>query len=535
MASALLAMLAACEAKNAAVTHAMGEKLARERPECPQRWDTIPLFPVVGTEGNARATGGTAAAQTVVGATALARAHPITDIPEFHDCQKFIADDGMKYDSLFAIFAVHDLNTVGRLLVPEALAWTSSNPKVATVSPSGVATGIGSGTTSITGVPIRDSSKKVSIQVTVSPALAAISKDTINFFIDADGPSRIAVGQSVFIHAALGAPTTRIESVAEIYTYGPGYGALGIGPNFNCLYIYFDDRWKLAAKMVKKPDLGPSATACVGAVDPKKAVGDTLDVRAKQGVPFNLPSVARWDFDSRNRRHYIGIRCGDAWCEVGRRGFQPSSEITPGNGGIPGQGRVLGHKGWYDQQFLAVLDATTGEARPSKLKGTVVPHPDLRTRALTDYDSTFLTVAFVGFENDADDPAALAHYKGKFNFDPAPVTQLKGMNKLDLCHGTTAECKMPAPPAGTKCAGTTGTAGRRWWVRLVAAKDGSFKYRCVTRREHTEQTNPKLPPGFRIPNTARWRWLLADETVWDECTQGCCETEAGGVSPIWGI
>jgi hypothetical protein len=34
---------------------------------------------------------------------------PITNIPEFHDCQRFIQTDGKTYDSLYAIFAANDL------------------------------------------------------------------------------------------------------------------------------------------------------------------------------------------------------------------------------------------------------------------------------------------------------------------------------------------------------------------------------------------------------------------------------------------
>lgn len=42
----------------------------------------------------------------------VAASGPITDIPEFHDCQRFVASDGSRYDSLHAIFAARDLDSV---------------------------------------------------------------------------------------------------------------------------------------------------------------------------------------------------------------------------------------------------------------------------------------------------------------------------------------------------------------------------------------------------------------------------------------
>ncbi len=53
-------------------------------------------------------------------------AGPITNIPEFHDCQKFLksGDNGaMQYDSLFAIFAVPSLDGVVSQLRGDRVTW----------------------------------------------------------------------------------------------------------------------------------------------------------------------------------------------------------------------------------------------------------------------------------------------------------------------------------------------------------------------------------------------------------------------------
>jgi hypothetical protein len=517
----LLIIVAACTGDTTPDTHASAENLQLDRPECPQKWDKIPQF----VHADSAAAGVTAA--VVDGSRALAVVEPIKDIPEFHDCQKFIQRNGA-YDALYAIFAVFKLDSVGDALVRDSIRWTSSDNSVAVVSDSGFLRSLKPGTATITAVSTADSSRRIAATVLVKGGLAPPVDTVLTFTGRRREEVSISPNYTYSLAATLGTTSTNVASAAVIYTFGPGNPELGIGPNFNCLYVYYDRANKLSAKMVKVGKLAPDTSACRASVDPNTAAGTELEVKPRNGQPFDLPAVARWDYDDLGKVQYIGIKCGNAWCEIGSPGFHPSPRHVASSPTIPGEKKVLENKGWHDEQFLAVLN-TAGEPIPSRLKGTVVPHPDLLTRTVDNYKATFLPVAFVGFDMAGGNQQALAYYKAKFNFDPVPVSQLKNMNKLELCFGTTSECdNMPAPPAGSACATNVDAAGRRWWVRLVGGRDNTIKHRCVIRREH-----PALPVGVRFAKTARWRWLLADETVWHECTQGCCESMAGADTPMW--
>ena len=55
-------------------------------------------------------------------------------------------------------------------------------------------------------------------------------------------------------------------------------------------------------------------------------------------------------------------------------------------------------------------------------------------------------------------------------------------------------------------------------------------YRCDIRRDHSGNAQTAR---LVIP-TARWRWLAADETIWEYCAAaGCCETQGDEYSEGW--
>ncbi len=519
--------MAACNVEG--VPHSYGTRVDYQRPECPQRWDSLPIFPD-GREARGVMAVPSAAPATAP-ATTLALSGPITDIPEFHDCQKFLLDKGTTYDSLYAVFAAYKLDSIVNGLGWDSVLWTSSNPAIATVSAAGVVTAVAAGVTTITGVAVTAAERTVTVLTTIAPLAASDSVGSIGHMMVMSGastPVALGVGQSISLSPALAKMTTSTMPVAVIYTYGPGYKPLGIGANFSCLYIYFDASNRLQAKIIPVNDLGPSIHACHDAYNPNQPGPAALEIRMHHvSNAADIPPVARWDYDTVSQQQYVGIKCFSAWCEIGPKGFTSSSGLVarPGVGG--GERRVIENKGWYDQQYLAITDAT-GKAVPSRLKGTVIPDPNLGLRgpgqAPGKYAEGWQPVAYVGFDTAGAGDAAVAQYRSKFGFEPSGVTELKEMNRLELCYGTRRHCGVKTPPSSVLCAkGKWWT--RKWWVKLVPPGDGTPKYRCITRRLHDV--------ALAVPHTARWRWLVDDETVWEECTQGCCEVVIGPDAPGW--
>jgi hypothetical protein len=221
----------------------------------------------------------------------------------------------------------------------------------------------------------------------------------------------------------------------------------------------------------------------------------------------------RWDRDPVSGHQYIGVRCGQWWCEVGEEtGFQsslPAVDEPAGSAYLEAftqfdgvaeisqreRDRVIGVKGWYDQQVLAVLSGD-GRLTPSGVTGTIIPHPALDRAELTnEHFREWRPAAYVYLD---------APYKGKI------LTLPQGLTELDLCFGTPATCDIDPVPSG--CAAVVGEA---WWGRLRS--EGQVpEYRCLWH----DATSKVIPAG-----SARWRWLEDDETTWVRCVEGCCTTQ----------
>ena len=524
--------VAGCTEEHWSEPHSSGDRLHTDRPECPQTYDTIPLFPV--KDPRTAISGTTPSSGPVPGASALSAPGPITDIPEFHDCQKFVVrdpDGRQRFDSLYAIFAAFKLDTIAPRNY-DTVTWTSSNPAVAAVTATGVVTGVAAGTASIIATSTAEPSRKATVSVTVSPG--ALTPDSAVVTVSVTTAFLLRTAHVFFARANIGAPTPTTLPVAEIYTYGSGYGPLGIGPNFSCLYLYFADNGNLVAKMVNMP-LGPDLKACFEAVDPRTAGGTPLGVIRTSGLPdAAYPAVARWDWDPVNEQHYIGLKCGSGWCEVGRGAAdgQPMSlsPVYKSASAAAPTPQEVGVKGWYDEQFLAVA-GPGGTLVPSGLRATVIPHQKLKTHTPNEFRGSWAQVAYIALDTAPGSATAAKHYKDKFNFDPAPVrATLDHMNSLSLCYGTRSDCQVPAPPAGLGCGPDTKPPFiwriKRWWARIDAANGGNPMYQCVTRRDHEAAV---IALNIDMPPTTRWRWLGRDDTTWDFCPAvGCCETRGYG-------
>ena len=521
--------------------HTPRDDLLSRRVECPRRWGVVPLYGYKPTssreDASSRPSGPGAPFITQTAgvwewhsqAAKIGSAGDITNIPEFHDCQRFVSQNGRVFDSLFAIFASFRLDSITKALW-DSVTWSSDKPTVATVTNRGVILGVSTGTTTIVATSTSDASRRATIEVHVGP------KTTTRTILLPGAPSiDISLNDSVRAISQIARTTVSTLAAATIYNYGPEYTPLSIKPNFSCLYLYFDHNSELRAKIVRVDDHPLHIeSACLDIVDPNVVVGQTLPVTRLESPPEDVPAVARWDFDSSSHQYYIGIGCDAGWCEIGKQNPQDGSisylqNVPP----VPGD-RVVRVKGWYDEQNLAWKPDTNKPAVPSGVVGTVIPVDRLGEMNGRPAFKTFVTVAYIALDTThATSPNVVKYFKEKLNLLPVPVLTVGAnphweprlLNRMELCFGSESGCRVSwsTEPAQARCpaADAAGNAFLRWYVRITPAgqPDGA-KYRCVTRREHRDLHK-------RIPGTTRWRWILDDETVWTECTQGCCQTETG--------
>jgi hypothetical protein len=373
--------------------------------ECPHTWDSVFRVPP-------------------------ALSQEITDIPEFHDCQRFILANGHTYDSLYAIFAAKDLGVRYEMVID------SANPD------------------SVEGQPRR------------------------------------------YYGLAL----------ADIWSIGGNYPQLGVKPGWNCLFLYFKGD-TLKAKMVP---VGRSDQPCKPSVNPEALVGTMLLVHREPQAGYqdkDYPPVARWDADTTPGHYlqYAGLKCGDAWCEVGPATFRPSLGRSSGAATAHDR-RVVEIKGWYDWQQLQ-MPTPGGNGPPSSVFGFATPDPALDTLQIPSFQSGWVHAA----EFETNRP--FVQFLKKLGIDPAAG---RGPFEVFLCAGSRGACHIPRAVAAAPECGVAPT----WWARITwGVGDRREAYRCVTRIDHA----PALSlAGLTLPGAARWRWVSKDETVWMRCDAGCC-------------
>jgi hypothetical protein len=395
----------------------------------------------------------------------LPLAGPITAIPEFHDCQRLLEQDGASYGPLAGIWVAQDLAERGG--------------KLGTIT---VNTPSGGGGMVSPGMPF-DS----------SPSLTP--------------------------PAAAGELPTSARSFALVYSWDGRYDPLGIKSSWNCLYVYAAGGGALKASMVsvKKPEQcqEPVPIAALAELESGSSpVATPLDVTAFRDPeldPDDYPSVGRWDWDPSRNQQYIGLRCGDAWCEVtaqaqgSERQSSPAYDASDMN---PAGPPVFSVKGWYDEQRLAVT-RFWGRAKPTSVMGTVVPDQHLGDLTEGSFTDTWQPVGQVGLSDNLD------RYAKDYGFIKAAMP--KGASsaplaKVAICHGDGCfpDDGYSAPSCGWK------DAPEKWWSRVTSPGEKPH-YRCIKRVDHSS-TADKFP----IPATARWWWVARDEKTWFRCGTACC-------------
>lgn len=364
----------------------------------------------------------------------LALPGPITNVPEFHDCQRFIVKKGlfnnvMRFGALYAIWVREKLDSA--------------------VFPVPIAVGPGN----IVNCPNQ-----------------TLVRDTSGLCVPLDSASS-SVLASVTV-------TATAVPVALIYSYGGRYHPLAIESGFNCLYLYHASGDTMAWKAKMVPVV--LEKDCFANVDPNAVTGSELFVRrsAPEGYSgIDYPPVGRWDQDPITGRYYASLRCSAAWCEIGPRAFVSSAGYTPAPGSAQ-HTRVVAIKGWYDEQHLAFPSGS--DLMPSDVMGTAFPDPMIDKLTLEDFDATqWIPVAYTVLS------AGPTPYKEKLNYTEGSYPS--AMNTVQFCHGTKERC-IPEPIRSQLSCNVADQG--EWWAMITAATQTEPAYRCVTYRAHPGITMP---------------------------------------------
>ncbi|MEX2153125.1 MAG: hypothetical protein WD825_07280 [Gemmatimonadaceae bacterium] len=277
----------------------------------------------------------------------------------------------------------------------------------------------------------------------------------------------------------------------------PGsYSALGIAKGTNCVWLNVDSgepsRWIAYVSTVETDapcDRGRPSDWFAGVPAGFKVLKvQKSDVR--NFAPGDFPPVARFDVDAGRMMPLLGVKCLDAWCEIGPAGItvrKPYEFAAAAVDKAQGIKAVRGIKGWHDEQELALRD-DLGVWRLSGIRATIIPSEDLdrlNTKTFRDAgtNNTWVTVAEIVVH---DNPRG-TKYGDKWGL-------LQGSNFLDLRLEPTGWKTQIRPPGGRP----------------------PVPWLFVMRHPHHDAV---------VPGTARFRWTGGDDTVWTPCGQHCCQVE----------
>ena len=359
----------------------------------------------------------------------LALAGDITNVPEFHDCQRFISEDGNAYEGLYGIFISQ---------LAERL-W--------------------------------DSLRVLECNATIPGQVGSV-RDSIDIPQQLLGGGTCPDGQRQPIAIAF----------AQIEAFDKPYPPLGVEKGSNCLYLGNTVNPIAVVVPVGTDDRGCLRLRNLGAVPtPHLTVH-----RQVSGVyaASDYPAVARWDREPHGASRYLaGVVCGAGWCDAGPTDFtHAAARGYPNPGGMPATAtRTLAIKGWYDEQPLATTN-WWGKLVPSKMVGVAYPDPGIDDIEPEAFRGDWILTAHVALIGG--DPTVQQRYKTLYNYDPTGIGAKA--NHYFLCQGTPTECKIPAGKV-TSCANSTDP----WWGRIDPAGGGESRYRCEVRQTHRGGSIPR--------------------------------------------
>ncbi|MDH4131613.1 MAG: hypothetical protein OEV95_07375 [Gemmatimonadota bacterium] len=303
--------------------------------------------------------------------------------------------------------------------------------------------------------------------------------------------------------------------VAVIHAWDGPYPPLHIEQMWNCLYLMRDpaNRGEFLAEIVKVE----KESACAGSTRSASLRGHPLNVTRLQYEGLTLadyPSVGRWDRDRRQPKHFIGLQCGAAWCEISRGNHGSSRRYSLRSTEPSKKRRVFEVKGWYDEQYLAVKGAP-GKLEPLPFLGTIVPDAGLNDRRAAEFEGEWIPAGVVSLEETS------VTYQDKLGLFPGALPNGNSgsdLTHVSLCweHGGKKCLFLPASKRPDCQWDPVNDKDRMWYSR--SQQPGpitNYSYKCVDRHDHSGL-------GIEIPGTARWAWREDDETQWWRCDKGCC-------------
>jgi hypothetical protein len=277
---------------------------------------------------------------------------------------------------------------------------------------------------------------------------------------------------------------TKAVVAAEVHAAGGTYAKLGVRPGFNCLYLSSENNWS-AAYMVWTQGL----SKCERNIPVNLQGAVKLNVRRIQYGGYleeDYPPVARWVHTG--GRYLVGLKCGDAWCEVGGAAQSTAASTPPPTMLMTAAQRKLTRvtriPGWHDEQRVAIKPSESEIAEgslgvmPSLVRGQAIPDPALGEKTQCSEFSDWTPAGTIVLS------ATPTNYATKLGLT-------RGKNTLEL-----------------KC------ISQMDWLARITAPGATPKELKVSRWQHD---------GLKIPGTLRWRWMANDETIWARCLEGCCQ------------
>jgi hypothetical protein len=424
----------------------------------------------------------------------------LTNVPEYHDCQRLVTP-ALKYDSIFAVW-------------------------------------------------VRDSIEDAYRRANEAPIVEGPLDFGEGTALEGRSGRRLEGDPS----AVIAADGVRALVVGLIWTQG-SYKPLGLTEGWACLVT----RWRTKPASTEVDPLSyagfvvPVAEArdCL-TIHPLTAYGAKLAVTVMpRSRNDEVPPVARWDWDPKNKRQYVSMWCPSGWCEYHRPGYTTSrrwnTTAAPYSGA---NGMVVRQKGFYDEQMLASPTGDGPALARGPLIGTVFPEPGIASRTVDDYKGAWRPVGRVTLSdssaayhqkllylkdpdapNGSDNVVSLCFKTGA----PLPVTPLVSVANSPSVpipgrvqqagtalpirfnpssNATTLDCGGVGPAV---VCGSDDAVGGHWYAKITNANNESRVF-CVNFR--------KAPPGVKVLPVVRWRWIAKDEVLWFPCPGGCCEAES---------
>ena len=396
---------------------------------------------------------------------------PITNIPEFHDCQNFILTDStrdsLRYDSLYAIFAAFRLRD--RFYAKRPPAETDS-------------------------LKLPDGSV-----VPVVAAATIFSGSRENY-----SPLGIAPGfNCLFLYHRPANPTQ----------WGARMVPLKV-PDANCARTGIDltGGTTLEVRVIRD--------TLFSAGDYPEAARWDWDSRNRQQYIGIMCENAWCEVGKAN---FVS--------SPPRPEYVPAFKVIPGLPPTPEElSRVTGIKGWYDRQMLATRGPNG--LVPSGIYGVVIPNPALdrvptwtvsfssgRISIGTLYDKRWINVGAA---------VVTAPYKGLL----AGVNLLYFCRGTAAACAVPLGAGLKTPAMWSAVTSCANGGPYTWWGRLGAGE--TAQYGCVHVQDHGRELKALTAPGapyagwvIALPATARWHWSMKDEIVgWYGCqSTSCCNSE----------